>query len=145
MFALTPFNRSNLAKANEDFYSMIDDFFNYNMSPIRNLRNDSFKIDVRENEKEYLIDAELPGFKKEDMQLDIYNDQLTISVKKEEQIDEKNDNFVHRERTYSSMKRSIYLPNTTDEGITAKFENGVLNIIVPKADPETKKSQIEIQ
>lgn len=145
MFGLTPFNRSNLTRTNEDFYSMIDDFFNNNMSPIRGLRNDSFKIDVRENEKEFLIDAELPGFQKEDLQLNIYNKQLVISVNKEEKIDEETDIYVHRERKCSSMKRSIYLPNIKEEGISAKFENGILSIIVPKVEPEVKKSQIEIQ
>lgn len=148
MFALTPFNRRvprTRDNSFDDFYNMMDGFFNDSLSNFGSFRNDSFKIDIREKEGEYLIDAELPGVKKEEIKLDLNNSQLTISVTREEEKNDENSNYVHRERRFTSMQRSVYLRNIADEGIKAKFENGVLTISVPKKEKMIKSSQIEIE
>ena len=110
MAGLVPFNRNLSIRPPvfEDFYNMLDDFFN-DTWPRRSRIGSTFKVDVQENEREYLIEAELPGVKKEEVNIEMYEGRLTISVNREENISEENKNYLHRERTFSSMKRSIYL------------------------------------
>lgn len=147
MTRLVPFNKNNsLLRTNgfTDFYNMLDDFFN-DMSPGRSLMNDSFKIDVRENEGDYRVDAELPGVKKEDISVELVDNRLSISVTREENTEEKRDNYLHKERRFGSFSRSVYLADVQNDGITAKFNDGLLEITVPKAIRAEKASRIEIQ
>ncbi|MDF2613871.1 MAG: Hsp20/alpha crystallin family protein [Clostridia bacterium] len=148
MFGLTPFNRNVVQKTNNefvDFYNIIDDFFNDSFLPMRSLRNDTFKMDVKENEKEFLIEAEMPGVKKEEIKLDYNDGRLVISVQKDEQINEEKNNYIHRERRVSSMQRGVYLKNIKIDGIDAKLENGILKIVAPKLEIAENKCQIEIK
>lgn len=148
MFGLTPFNR-NRALSNtgvNDFYNAIDDFFNDSFMPLRSLRNDTFKIDIKETDGAYLVEAEMPGIKKEEIQLDYYNDSLIIFVQKQEEINEDKDNYIHRERRMSAMQRSIYLKDINEEAIEAKLEDGILKVIAPKqVIAEAPKHRIMIQ
>lgn len=148
MAGLVPFNRKNklIGPSFEDFYGMLDDFFSDDIVPRRSLIRDTFKLDVEEKDKEYVIEAELPGVKKEEVSLEINEGHLRISIKREETIDEEKRNFVHKERRYSSMTRSIYLKDAKSEDIKAKLDNGVLNITVPKKESDkvmTNKIEIE--
>jgi len=148
MFGLTPFSRSAVQKNNDgfvDFYNIIDDFFSDRALPTRNLRNDTFKMDVKENEKEFLIEAEIPGVKREEVKLDYDEGNLIISVQKNEQVDEEKDNDIHRERRVSSMQRGIYLKNIKRDAIDAKLENGILKIIAPKMEIQENRQQIEVK
>lgn len=149
MFGLTPFNRNNVQRTNnnefENFYSMVDNFFNDSFFPMRNLRNDTFKIDVRDNMNEYLIEAEMPGVKKEDIKIDYNEGRLMIAVHRDEQVEEERNNYIHRERRLASMQRGVYLKNVKPDGITAKLEDGVLKIKAPKVDTGESKYQIEIE
>jgi HSP20 family protein len=147
MAGLVPFNRRNTSMFNtgfEDFYDMLDDFFNDNWSS-KIMSRGTFKIDVEDNEKEYIVEAGLPGVNKEEINLELNDGRLTISVEREDKKEEENKNYLHRESRYSSMSRSIYLSNTAEEGITAKMDNGILRVIVPKQDIETKKKKIDIE
>lgn len=147
MTKLVPFNRRNTGLLNtgfEDFYNMLDDFFSDNWSP-RSLERDTFKINVQQNDTEYLIEAELPGVNKEEIDLDLNEGRLTISVKREEKINEEKKNYIHRESRYSSMSRSIYLADADAKGIRAKLDNGVLNIAVPRQEKAVKAERIEIE
>ena len=113
MFGLVPFNRNPLAKNSNDgivdFYNIIDDFFGYSIAPFKRLSNESFKIDVKENENEYNIIAELPGIKKEEISIDYENGRLSISVNRKEEVNKEENNYIHRERKVSSMARGLYL------------------------------------
>lgn len=149
MFGLTPFNR-NRALTNtgaNDFYNAIDDFFNDSFMPLRSfLSNDTFKIDIKETEGAYLVEAEMPGIKKEEIQLDYHNDSLIISVQRQEEINEDKDNYIHRERRMSAMQRSIYLKDINEESIEAKLEDGILKIIASKqviAESSKHRSMIQ--
>ena len=147
MFGLTPINRNReVTRTNDfvDFYNMMDDFFNDSLSPFKSLKTEGIKVDVRENEKDYLIDAELPGFKKEDINLEALENELLICATKQEQINEERENYVHKERRQSSMQRRIYLQNMSGEEISAKFENGLLQVVVPKLEKLKGKSKIQI-
>jgi len=143
MKGLVPFNRRNNSLMNtgfEDFYNMLDDYF----TP-RGFTRDTFKLDVQEAENGYLIEAELPGVKKEEVSLDLEDSRLTISVNREEFVDEKDKNYVHRERRFSSMSRAVYLPDAEREGIKAKLDNGVLTIDVKKEEKSVAPRKIEIE
>lgn len=150
MAGLVPYNRRNRGLVDRgfgdfrDFYNMVDDFFNDSWSPKRFAR-DTFKIDVQENDKEYLIEAELPGVDKEEVNIDMNEGRLSISVQREENIDEEKKNYVHKERRFSSMSRSLYLDDAKSTGIKAKLEDGVLNINVPKENKPDSSVKIDIE
>lgn len=148
MTGLVPFNRRNtglLSTGFEDFYNMLDDFFSDNWSSRRNLERDTFKINVQQNDNEYLIEAELPGVSKDEINVDLNDGRLNISVEREEKINEEKKNYIHRESKFSSMSRSIYLDDADSKGIKAKLDNGVLSITVPRQEKAVKVEKIEIE
>ena len=142
MRSIRPFVRSGFLEPTfDDMYSIFDKFFE-NKSP--SLSTDKFKVDLQNNEKEYVIDADLPGINKEDIKITLEDDHLTIGFEKksEKTEEDKDKNYVHKERSYQSMQRRFYLPNANGEEVKAELENGVLNIVIPKV--EDKRKQIEI-
>ncbi len=150
MAGLIPFNRKNssLAPANSginDFYNMLDDFFNDSWMPDRSLMRDTFKIDIQEKDTEYLVEAELPGVKKEEIDLNIDNENLCISVKRSEEINKDGKNYIHRERREGCMSRRIHLAGGKMENIKARLNDGVLSITVPKNEVLEEKRKIEIE
>jgi HSP20 family protein len=148
MAGLIPFNRkyaAMLPTGFEEFYNVLDDFFSEGPGPKRNLARDTFKLDVEETPEEFKIQAELPGIKKEEIDLALSDGKLTISVKKEENVEEEKKNYIHRERRVSSMARNIYLGDAKAEGIKAKLEDGILTIVVEKERKADKTVSIEIE
>ncbi len=149
MAGLVPFNRRRkdlMSTGFDDFYNMLDDFFAEDWAGPRSLMKDTFKIDVKEDDKEYMVEAELPGVTKDDLNLSIEDGRLSISVNKEEVKEDKGQkNYIHRERRYTSMQRNVFLADAADEGIKAKLNDGVLEIIVPKKVEEDKSKAIEIE
>jgi len=150
MFGLVPFNRKNHAalSRNRDLFdidNIFESFFNDSFFPSLHQVNTNMKVDIRENEKEYVVEAEMPGIKKEDIKLEVKDDRLTISVEKKEQIDEERDNYIRKERRQSSYCRSFYVDNIKNEEVTAKYDNGILTIVLPKKEPGKPDSKrIEI-
>jgi HSP20 family protein len=151
MAGLIPFNRKNsnpLQAADagfENFYNMLDDFFTEGWPFRRSLARDTFKVDVQENDKEYLVEAELPGVKRDEINLEIDEGKLRISVNKSAEIEEEKKNYVHRERRYSSMVRNIFLANAASEGIKAQLQDGILSVIVPKQEKPDTSTKITIE
>lgn len=148
MAKLVPFNRRNPIRqvgGFEDFYNMLDDFFNEPISTSRSLRHDTFKLDIEEKDNEYVIEAEVPGVKKEEINLELKDGRLCISINREENEEIKEKNYLHKERRYSSMSRSIYLGEIKEEEINAKLEDGVLCIKVPKKEEVEGTKSIPIE
>lgn len=146
MKSLIPFKDFGLSeKTFEDFYTMMEDFFKDKGLMDKKHFSGSFKLDVQEKEEAYIVEAELPGFKKEEICIDLKDDILSISAKKEEKIDEEKKNFVHKERKFASVKRSIYLEGALTEGGKAKLDNGVLTITLPKEKKALPPSPIAIE
>ncbi|QHI71642.1 Hsp20/alpha crystallin family protein [Aminipila terrae] len=149
MFGLTPLNRNQLQKRDGhdfiDFYNMLDDFFSDNPFSLRNPGSQAFKLDVKDQGNAYLVEAEMPGTKKEEIKLDYQNDYLIIKVEKNEEINEEKENFLHRERRSSSMQRSVYLKDIDVATVEAKLEDGILKISLPKIEQPSNKLQIEIK
>ena len=107
-----------------------------------------FRTDIKKVDGSYVLEAELPGFKKEDINIDIDKDCLTISAeRKSEEKEDKGDNgFVRRERYYGAYTRSFNVSEIDVEGIKAAYENGVLTLTMPKkapVKPESKHLEIE--
>lgn len=148
MPGLVPFNRrkDQMTTGFDEFYNMLDDFFSEDWNRPRSLMKDTFKIDVKEDDKEYTVEAELPGITKDDLNLSIEDGRLCIAVNKEEVKEDKDQkNYIHRERRYTSMQRNVFLAEASDDGIKAKLNDGVLEITVPKKVEEDKSKTIEIE
>jgi len=154
MAGLIPFNRRNeLANSNsnfENFYNLLDDFFSDSFMPARTLMRDTFKIDIEEQEKEYLVAAELPGIAKEEIDINVDDEYLTISVNRcadsnKDGTTEDGKNYIYRERQMCSMSRRIRLAGAKLDGINAKLDNGILNVAIPKDLKTAKSKKITIQ
>lgn len=150
MAGLIPFNRKYSDIMNigfDDFHNMLDDFFSdsWPFTFRRNLYNDTFKIDVQENQNEYIVEAELPGIQKDQINVSLEDNKLKIAVNKLEDTEEKSKNYIHKERRYCMMSRNVYLADSDSQGIKAKLENGVLTISVPKIAKEQNSIAIEIE
>ena len=112
--------------------------------------NHEMKTDVHEHEDHYEVDIDLPGFKKEEINLELENGYLTVHAAKKLEQDktDKAGKVIRQERFSGAMQRSFYVGEAlTEEDIGAKFENGVLSLNIPKKDarklPEKKIIQIE--
>ena len=94
------------------------------------------KTDVRETEKTYELDIDLPGFKKDEIQIELKDGYLTVSAAKgldEEEDDKKTGRYIRRERYAGSMSRSFYVgEHVTAEQVHPKYENGILTFEIPK-------------
>lgn len=94
-------------------------------------------VELREKDKEYTVKAELPGVKKEDLDIDIDNNYITINAKKEEEKEENNHGYKKSEFSYGEFSRTVYFPQEIDvEKTKAKLEHGVLKIEAPKKEAE---------
>ena len=136
--------------------NLFDNFFDNNFFSGRNPlygkhEKDIMKTDVREKYGNYEVFVDLPGFKKEDVKLDLQNGYLTITANRSEDLDEKDNEgrYIRQERCTGSCARSFYVgENLKPTDVAAKFENGILELKLPKADkqiPEKPTTLIEIQ
>lgn len=133
-----------ISRPYDDMYDLMNRFFNRGLPASKTFAD--FKIDVQDKEGEYVVEADLPGFSKEEIQLELNDDYLQIAVQKTESKEEDNHkNYVHKERYYSAMSRSVYLPNAAKEGVKAKIDNGVLTIIIPKNIKSAEVKRISIE
>lgn len=111
----------------------------------KNLGYLPMKTDVYESDKAYRLDIELPGFAKEDINLDYSDGYLTVSVKTHE-AEEGEFKMSRRERFVGETSRQFYLGDVNEEGIAASYNDGILSIIAPKLQPEEQKPRkIQIQ
>lgn len=126
--------------------NLFDEFFDddFSMFPAWGKRNPLYgkhaknlmKTDVRETESSYEVDIDLPGFKKEDIKLDLENGYLTVSAQKGLDKDEqdKNGRYIRQERYTGSCSRSFYVGDMKPSDVAAKYEDGILKISLPKVD-----------
>ena len=108
------------------------------------------KTDVKETDKAYELDIDLPGFDKENVQIELNDGYLTINASTNEEKEDKDENgtFLRKERFVGSCRRSFYVgDDVSEDDISARFENGILSINVPKKElpkPEDRKRLISI-
>jgi|UniRef100_A0A7V3RFD2 HSP20 family protein len=102
-------------------------------------------VNISETDKSYEFEVELPGMKREDVELSIDDGVLTISGEKKEERKEEKKEYKKFERSYGKFERTFSLPKNIDENnVSAKFENGVLNISILKS-PESKSTKKKIE
>ncbi len=143
MFGLTPYNRRNKgvqcrpANIFDEMDAMFENFFGKAMSPIFANKFHQMQVDIKENEHEYILEAELPGVNKDEINIELNNTTLTVSVERNEEVKEERENYIRQERRYGSMARSFYVENVKEDDIKADYNNGILSIKLPK-DPQGK-------
>lgn len=126
--------------------SMIDRYVNQPFVSDSQFMNATFKVNIEETEKTYLIEAEMPGIHKEEVVLNIdENDNLLISVKSQEKEANNERHYIYKERGIRAMSRRIGLVDAKLDEIRAKLENGILFITVPKKTQVTNRRQIDIE
>ncbi|MDR0306156.1 MAG: Hsp20/alpha crystallin family protein [Chitinispirillales bacterium] len=134
-----------------NFRTMLDDFFNEPFFSASSSSDASRaywpRIDITEDKERFLVRADLPGINKEDINVSIEGDLLTISGQKKEDAKKMDDGYSHIERAYGSFLRTFSLPVNVDrEKIEANYKNGVLELSLLKTGAEPKKSKsIEIK
>ncbi len=130
---------------NRNFDSLFPEFI-YN-EDYKDLDKLSMPVELHEHDNDYCVHAELPGVKKEDLDIDIDKNYLTINAKKEEEHEENESNYKKTEFRYGEFSRTVYFPKDIDvEKTTAKLEDGILKINAPKKEeekPKTKKLTIK--
>jgi len=104
------------------------------------------KVNIKETADAYVVEMAAPGLKKSDFKLDLDHQVLSISTHKEEIHQEKEDNYTRKEFGYTAFKRTFTLPETVDdEKITANYDDGILNILLPKKEEAKKKPARQIK
>ena len=143
MLRLLPYYGTPARKATNDLDAMFDSFFRTGME---RMAEASFKIDVEKTADAYIVTAEVPGLTKEDIDIDVENDLLTISVHKEEESTEEDEKktYVHKERLSFNSTRQISLEGVDEEAIQANMEDGILTITMPFEEEVSKKKSISI-
>jgi HSP20 family protein len=141
-----------LARRNNTTPSLFDRFFDNDFFDWSNknfsLTNTTLpSINIKEDEDKFEVELAAPGFKKSDFKVEINNGQLNIcSEKKSENESEDNENYRVKEFSYQSFNRSISLPDTVNEDkVSAKYEDGLLKLQIPKKDEAKAKPAKEIK
>ena len=141
MFGMIPFeHREN------NLFDLFDNFERNFFGGSSNLS--TFRTDIRDEGDKFVMEAELPGFNKEDIKLDVKGGILTVSAQHTSNNDEKDKkgNYIRRERRYGSFARSFDISGIDQEHITASYADGVLQLTLPKEQPVVPAArQIEIQ
>jgi len=143
MFELVPYTR----KRNVTFYNPFDELEEMQRRIFGETAIRDFKTDIRDEGEHYLLEADLPGFMKEDISVNIEGETLTIHAERAESTDEKDSkgNYIKRERSYGSFSRSFDMTGIRVEDIAAAYENGVLKLTLPKRQetlPTSRKLEI---
>ena len=150
MFELRPYRKNNNAMTYNPFREMEElqkRFFEETLASFfSNGDIAEFKTDISDQDDHYLLEADLPGFDKKDIHLDISDNILTIDAERHSEHEDKKDKYVRVERSYGKYSRQFDVSSIDTERISAKYENGVLKLALPKkqeAIPETKHLEIE--
>ena len=103
------------------------------------------RSDLKETDAAYVLEAEMPGFKKENISVEWADGRLMVSAKQEEEKKEEKENFIKRERYYGEVSRRYRVEGINENEITAEYKDGVLKVNMPKAEPTTTaKAKINI-
>ena len=151
MFDMIPFTRFNSLYSPYNAFGDMEEFErNFFKNAFMNFKKfNEFKTDIEDAGKCYKISIDMPGFKKEDVAVEINRGALRVSAKREEKLDEngQDKNYIIRERSYGSFARSFDISDVDCENIKVKFKDGVLKITLPKKEhaQEQTARKIEIE
>ena len=140
MYSMIPFGRYN-----QSLNSLFDDFERSFFSNDRRELS-AFRTDIQDKGDHYLLEADLPGFKKEDIDLHLEDGVLTITARHDENKESKDGKYICRERRTGSYARSFDVSGIREEDISAAYDNGVLKLTLPKqGEPQPQSRKITIQ
>ena len=139
MFELIPFDRHIRSAASFDPFRMLDEMDRRLMTSVPAVT--AFRTDVLDTGDAFKLECELPGFKKEDIKIDIENDCLTISAERKAETKDEKENYVKRERVYGSFTRCFDVSGINVDGIEASYTDGMLNVTLPKKAAEVPASR----
>ncbi len=123
-----------------NFY--LDDIFDDFISP---RKENKMKCDIYEKDGDYHIEVDIPGFDKNDIQMETKNGYLIISAEKKEEVNDEDKNYIRRERRYGKYERSFYIGEIETDKIEAEFKDGLLKVLIPKHEEVDNKKTIEIK
>ena len=139
MFELIPFDRHSRNMSAFDPFRMLDEMDRRFLNAAPSVS--AFRTDVIDTGDAFKLESELPGFKKEDIKIDIENDCMTISAERRTDNKEEKDNYVKRERYYGSFSRSFDVSGINVDAIEAAYNDGVLTVTLPKKAAEIPASR----
>ena len=134
MFGLTPYTR-NFYVASYDPFKEMEEFERRFFGQ----RTPALKTDIRETENAYILEADLPGFAREDVRAEIKNGYLTIRAERSSESKNEGESYLRRERTSGVFTRTFDLEGIDTEAVTASFKNGVLTMELPKAKEKAER------
>ena len=138
---LVPYRRTNELRPMSNMLNLFDDFFNRFYE--EEVGDENFRpmaMDIIEQDKEFQVLANLPGFKKDDVKISIHDNQLIIEASYNTTKEETKGTIYRCERYSGSYRRNLVLPENAEiSKISAKMEDGVLKLIIPKKEPSPKK------
>lgn len=138
MFGMIPFTREENNLWNE--------WNNLEKSLFGSTKGGQFRCDIKDEGDKYVMEAELPGFQKEDISVDVQDNNLIITARHNSEKEEKKDNYLRRERQFGSFCRSFDLSGIDADQISASYQNGILELKLPKQQaqlPEKRTIAIE--
>lgn len=135
---LVPFRHQSLGR-------IFDELINQPLLSTTLFDTNTFKIDVINQDNKYLVEAELPGIDKSEVKVLIDNGTLTINIERSLEDEKSEENYLHRERHFASMSRSLYLKDASNDDVTAKLEDGILKIIINKILNDRIVKEINIE
>lgn len=137
--------RNPLYDSMTPFNTFFDSFFNDSVGKAESTNFFRPAVDVKETENSFLLSFSLPGIEKEEVKIELKDNRLTVSGERKKETEEKNTRYHRVEQYYGNFSRSFVLPeNTNTASIEANFKNGVLTVVVPKAE-EMQPKTIEIK
>ena len=137
MIKITPFYSRSVGAYNPfyEFDRLERAFFGDSAQPV------AFKTDIRENDSAYIVESDLPGMNKEDIDINISDDILTVKAERKYEASDEIGAYIRRERAYGAFERSFNISEIDADKIDAVFENGVLVLTLPKKLPDEPKSR----
>ena len=125
-------------------FDLFDDFFKDDFFPKRD--HMLMKTDIKELDNSYEIEMDLPGYSKENIDIELKDGYLIVSAQSKKEVDDKKGKYVHQERFYGHASRSFYVgDDIKKDDINAEFKNGILSLNVPKKEEEERKEATKIE
>ena len=129
-------------------FDLFDELFDEDFFPRHEVFNKKernlMKTDIKEKKDKYVLDMDLPGFDKENINLSLNNGYLNIHAKVDKENKDEEEKFVHQERFHGECSRSFYIgDDVSEDEIKADFKNGILKVEIPKKQIETKSNEVK--
>lgn len=141
MAAMVPYDRYE--RALRRMMDPFDDFFGAPLAALDS--SDAFKMDVEDAGDSYVVSAHLPGVKREEIDVELNEGRLSVSVDHKESDEEKSKNYLHKESSEWQATRGVYLKDAATSGLKAKLADGVLTVNVPKQAEQANVTKVSIE